>query len=504
MKRQTSQPSAVEAPKRCAIYTRKSTSAGLDQAFNSLDAQRDACLSYVARQAGWTVVPERYDDGGFTGANTDRPAFQRLMNDVDAGAIDVIVVYKVDRLSRSLLDFVNTMERLAKAEAAFVSVTQNFSTADAMGRLTMRLLASFAEFEREMISERTRDKIVAARKKGHWTGGPVPLGYRLEGGKLVIDDAEAAIVRDIFREYAAHRSLVRIVSQLNGAGRTTKQARRFTKDAVLRVLKNPIYAGFIAYGGERYAGEHDVIIPEAELDRVLGMMTKPARVVGRGAGADHLLRGLVRCGGCGAAMTVETTRNGRRTYRYVRCGTYQKKGAGSCPTRARVPAAPIEEVVVGMLRDQAREPAFAADVGVKLRARLGEQRARLEAEAATLPRTIGEASSRVHSLGIAVGDAPDAARRVLTRRLDEESEIVARQEDRLATVRRELHDLDGVEAEVGWIEGTLKRFDAIWDVLTEVNRVRLVRALVRAVVVDAAHEQVHVELATGDAGARAS
>ncbi|MCC6645127.1 MAG: recombinase family protein, partial [Polyangiaceae bacterium] len=476
----------------------------LDSAFSSLDAQREACLTYVSRQPGWSVVPERYDDGGFTGANTDRPAFQRLMADVEAGLVDVIVVYKVDRLSRSLLDFVNTMERLAKAGAAFVSVTQNFSTADAMGRLTMRLLASFAEFEREMISERTRDKIVAARKKGHWTGGPVPLGYRLVDGKLVVDDVEAAIVRDIFREYAAHRSLVRIVSGLNGAGRTTKRARRFTKDAVLRVLKTPIYAGFIGYGGERYQGEHAVIIPEAELDQVQAMITKPERVVGRGAGVDHLLRGLVRCGGCGAAMTVETTRSGRRTYRYVRCGTYQKKGDGSCPTRARVAAGPIEDVVVGMLRDQARGPDFAADVGAKLRARVAEQRVRLEAEASTLPRTIGEASSRVHSLGVAVGDAPDAARRVLTRRLDEESEIVAWQEERLAAVRRELRDLEGVEAEAGWIEGTLKRFDAIWDVLTEVNRVRLVRALVRAVVVDVAHQQVHVELATGDTGKRPS
>ncbi|MGH7294588.1 MAG: recombinase family protein, partial [Polyangiaceae bacterium] len=161
--------------KRVAIYTRKSTSAGLEQEFNSLDAQREACESY-AKSQGWTVVAS-YDDGGFTGANIERPAFQRLLADVDAGKVDVVVVYKVDRLSRSLLDFARVMDRFNGAGAAFVSVTQNFSTADAMGRLTLNMLMSFAEFEREMISERTRDKIAGARRKGKWTGGPVPLGY---------------------------------------------------------------------------------------------------------------------------------------------------------------------------------------------------------------------------------------------------------------------------------------------------------------------------------------
>ena len=167
--------------RRCAIYTRKSTAAGLEQDFNSLDAQREACAAYIGRQPGWTLVDDRYDDGGFTGANIERPAFQRLLADIEAGKIDVVVVYKVDRLSRSLLDFAKLMERFGKAGASFVSVTQNFSTADAMGRLTLNMLMSFAEFEREMIGERTRDKIAAQRRRGKWTGGTVPLGYTRPG-----------------------------------------------------------------------------------------------------------------------------------------------------------------------------------------------------------------------------------------------------------------------------------------------------------------------------------
>ena len=174
--------------KRCAIYTRKSTTAGLEQDFNSLDAQREACEAYVKNQEaqGWTLLPESYDDGGFTGANTERPAFQRLMADVEAGKIDVIVTYKVDRLSRSLLDFARIIEIFERHSTSFISVTQNFSTADAMGRLTLSLLMSFAVFEREMIAERTRDKMLASRKRGKWTGGTVPFGYQAVDKKLVV------------------------------------------------------------------------------------------------------------------------------------------------------------------------------------------------------------------------------------------------------------------------------------------------------------------------------
>src|SRR5271169_3207981 len=216
-------PDVAPETRRCAIYTRKSTSVGLEQDFNSLDAQREACAAYIKKQPSWVLADERYDDGGFTGANIERPAFQRLLTDIDAKRIDVVVVYKVDRLSRSLLDFAKLMERFNRAGASFVSVTQNFSTADAMGRLTLNMLMSFAEFEREMIGERTRDKIAAARRKGKWTGGPIPLGYGVKDKRLVVNEAEAALVREIFVLYVEQRSTLAVARLLNEENRSTKR-----------------------------------------------------------------------------------------------------------------------------------------------------------------------------------------------------------------------------------------------------------------------------------------
>ena len=229
MSRKARQPKSAKAEiRRCAIYTRKSTARGLDQEFNTLDAQYETCERYVTGQTGWQLVPERYDDGGFTGANLERPAFQRLEADIQAGKIDIVVVYKVDRLSRSLLDFAKVMDRFNQAGTAFVSVTQNFSTADAMGRLTLNMLMSFAEFEREMIAERTRDKIAAARRRGKWTGGTVPIGYKAIDKKLIIDEVEAPIVREIFDLYEQHRSALAVAKLLNKNKRRTRRSRRAT------------------------------------------------------------------------------------------------------------------------------------------------------------------------------------------------------------------------------------------------------------------------------------
>jgi DNA invertase Pin-like site-specific DNA recombinase len=259
-------PSALPATKRCAVYTRKSTTAGLEQDFNSLDAQRESCEQYIRSQAslGWQLIPEPYDDGGFTGANIQRPAFQRLMQDVEAGKVDIVVVYKVDRLSRSLLDFAKLMDRFNRANVAFVSVTQNFSTADAMGRLTLNVLMSFAEFEREMIGERTRDKMAAARRKGKWTGGPPPLGYDVVDRKLVVNEAEAALVRRLFDLYLDLRSAGAVARALNTECRTTKHhvsikgtshgAREWDKPSVLKVLRNPIPAGLMSCHDEVHEG----------------------------------------------------------------------------------------------------------------------------------------------------------------------------------------------------------------------------------------------------------
>jgi len=300
--------------RRCAIYTRKSTARGLEQEFNTLDAQHEACAAYVERQPGWEIIAERYDDGGFTGANLERPAFQRLEADIEAGKIDIVVVYKVDRLSRSLLDFAKVMDRFNQAGTAFVSVTQNFSTADAMGRLTLNMLMSFAEFEREMIAERTKDKIAAARRKGKWTGGTVPIGYKAIDKKLVVDEVEAPIIREIFDLYEQHRSALCVAKLLNEKGRRTKRHRAknrrvkesnpWTKDAVLRVLKNPVYAGLMPYGDERHEGEHEGIIDRTRFHHAQMMLTDhEARSLKLGRNPNYILRGVIRCDLCGKAMT---------------------------------------------------------------------------------------------------------------------------------------------------------------------------------------------------------
>lgn len=290
------------------------------------------------------------------------------MRDIEAGLVDLVIVYKIDRLSRSLLDFARVMERLTKHGTGLVSVTQNFSTTDAMGRLTLNMLMSFAEYEREMIAERTRDKISAARRRGKWTGGLVPLGYRIENGKLIIDEGEAAIVREIFASYIEHRSLFRVVDTLRDRGRKTKAyvsktgnvraAKAWTKHAVLRVLRNPVVAGLIHSDGTFFAGEHEPIISAEDFNHVKALLS------GKGAcrpptvrNPAYLLRGVVRCARCGAAMTPGSTHKDTRTYRYYRCLTREKQGAGACASPP-LPARPVEDLVIKYIRD------FAQRVGI--------------------------------------------------------------------------------------------------------------------------------------------
>jgi site-specific DNA recombinase len=361
--------------RRCAIYTRKSTSVGLEQDFNSLDAQREACTAYLEKQPGWTLVDERYDDGGFTGANIERPAFQRLLTDIEAAKIDVVIVYKVDRLSRSLLDFAKLMERFGRAGASFVSVTQNFSTADAMGRLTLNMLMSFAEFEREMIGERTRDKIAAARRKGKWTGGPIPLGYTVHEKRLVVNEPEAVLVREIFVLYLEQRSTLAVARLLNEANRSTKrrvaangritEARRWTKPDVLSVIKNPVYAGYIRSHSEFYDGEHEAVVDRETFSRARVLLDEAARTTNEPArNPDYVLRGLLHCACCGSAFTPASTRKGRTEYRYYRCIRRDKEGREACPS-SPLPAGAIETYVIERLREFAAENTDADTAGIE-------------------------------------------------------------------------------------------------------------------------------------------
>jgi site-specific DNA recombinase len=358
------QPS-VRRNLRCAVYTRKSTEEGLEQAFNSLDAQREAAEAYIASQQheGWRCLPQRYDDGGYTGANMDRPALQRLLADMAAGHIDVAVVYKVDRLSRSLLDFAKIMEAFDKHRIAFVSITQQFSTATSMGRLILNVLLSFAQFEREIISERTRDKIAATRRKGKWSGGTPILGYDvdLRITKLVINEAEAAQVRAIFELYLRRQVLRAVVEELHQRGWVNKRwrtrngnargGRPFTKTSLHLLLTNVLYAGKIKHKGAVHPGEQPAIVAEALWQEVQDLLRAHSQNKGslfrNRFGA--VLKGLLHCLPCGCAMTPTHASSGTKRYRYYLCTGALKFGRHSCPAPS-IAAAPVEQEVLEQLK----------------------------------------------------------------------------------------------------------------------------------------------------------
>jgi site-specific DNA recombinase len=482
--------------RRCAIYTRKSTTQGLEQEFNSLDAQREACERYIANQVhfGWKLMSRRYDDGGFTGANLDRPAFQRLMQDIKAGKIDIVVVYKVDRLSRSLLDFARVMDRFNQAGVAFVSVTQNFSTADAMGRLTLNMLMSFAEFEREMISERTRDKIAAARRRGKWTGGSVPLGYDVVDKRLVINELEAVVVRELFDLYEQHRSALTVAFLLNALGRTTKRLRtangrirashEWTKKSVLRALCNPIYAGLMPYGEELHEGEHEGIIERDRYTRIQAILdTRNHSTKSPGRNPAYILRGLLRCKLCGNALTPASTRKGNHIYRYYRCTTRDRKGSKACAARP-LPAEELEAFVAERIREVTADGALARDVVQHLEACVAAKRRALRTEQRDIPTVLAALISEARALAEKVGTMTGRAGHLLEERLQEVNAELGHQEARLAHVEQALALLDQVEIEAQWVASMLSNFDAVWDTMSLVNRARLMRAVVQRVEVD--------------------
>jgi DNA invertase Pin-like site-specific DNA recombinase len=298
-------------PLRCAIYTRKSTEEGLNQEFNSLEAQREGAEAYLAsqRQLGWILVPERYDDGGYTGGNLERPALQRLLRDIERSQIDCVLVYKVDRLSRSLLDFARLMETFERHQVSLVSVTQPLNTTTSLGRLTLNILLSFAQFEREMIADRTRDKMAAARRKGQWVGGKPVLGYDVAaaGGKLVVNVDEASRVQAIFALYLQHRSVEAVLAEVQARQWTTKRWRSrdgkehpgqpFTKPALVRLLRNVLYAGQVSHQGQVYPGEHAAVVDKSVWTRVHELL--PQGQSGSGVAAESSreakrMRGLRR------------------------------------------------------------------------------------------------------------------------------------------------------------------------------------------------------------------
>lgn len=350
---------------RCAIYTRKSTDEGLEKDFNSLDAQREAGSAYILSQAheGWTQLADHYDDGGFSGGSMERPALQRLLTDVEAGKVDVVVVYKIDRLTRSLADFAKIVETFDKAGCSFVSVTQSFSTTSSMGRLTLNVLLSFAQFEREVAAERIRDKIAASKKRGMWMGGPVPLGYEVKDRQLIVVPEEAERVRDIMRRYLTSDGVPSLVEELERDGIVSKTrvmrngsikgGTPFRRGALAHLLSNRIYLGLITHKGTAYEGKHDGIINQELFGQV------QAKLAGRTTARHKLnpssqisvLAGWIS-DQHGRAMTPCHTQNHGKRYRYYASIPRD----GSKEAAMRLPANDLERSVVMAVADHLRDP----------------------------------------------------------------------------------------------------------------------------------------------------
>lgn len=504
--RSTSSNTTSQTPVvRCAIYCRKSTDEGLSQEFNSLDAQRESCLAYIASQKaqGWVALPERFDDGGFSGGNTERPALKRLLADIDAGKIDCVVCYKLDRLSRSLNDFSNLMATFERHNVAFVSVTQQFASNTSMGKLTLHILMSFAQFEREVIAERTRDKIAATRRKGLYVLGKPILGYDyvaapppFTGKRLVVNETEAEQVRVIFELYLQHRSLLNVAKDCNERGWTTKSwtttanrtlgRKPFNKCIVSKLLKNPLYAGRVPYRGETFTGEHEAIVDTDtfhEVQKLLGTHRIEGGTLARPTNAS-LLKGIIRCGSCNCAMTPTSARRKRAdgsitSYRYYLCQNASKRGRDQCRCPS-LPANDIDDFVLehvrNMLSNQSVEHAvIERAIGMvddAKQQRLAE-RDRLEA--------------KIESLSTSNRTA--AVRRELER--------LQRRLKALATQIEKDERLELDEDELaGAIEGRAG-FDRVWNALTSHEKHALVREMVASVTYDSASEHATVTFRAG-------
>jgi site-specific DNA recombinase len=484
---------------RCAIYTRKSSEEGLEQDFNSLDAQRVSAEAYIASQKaeGWVCLPEKYDDGGYTGGNMERPALTRLLDDIRAGKIDCVVVYKVDRLSRSLLDFARMMGEFERSKVSFVSVTQQFNTTHSMGRLTLNILLSFAQFERELVSERTRDKIALARQRGKYAGGRPVLGYDAVETRLVVNEEEACRVREVFATYLRTESIGRTVAEANARGWTTK--RWTTKDGrvmggvplakriVHGMLTNVLYIGKVRHGSNVYAGEQPAIVDEETWAKAQALLNENGRTGGTHVMNKYgaVLKGILRCGACNKPMIHSCTRKeSGQCYRYYVCFTAQSSGYHACPSKS-LPAEQIERFVLERIRALGRDRDLVATVLEQARQQDREQAAAHEADLAVVERELrwlaaetrrasadrsGEGSERLAEVG--------ERTREVEQRAAELREAIAAVNDRLVTR--------------GQVEAASLEFEPLWQSLSPRERARLLRLLVKRVEFDGAKGEVAI------------
>lgn len=482
---------------RCAIYTRKSSEEGLELEFNSLDAQRESAEAFIASQQheGWVCLPDRYDDGGFSGGSIERPAIAQLLADIDAKKIDCVVVYKVDRLSRSLLDFARIMETFDKNGVSFVSVTQQFNTTHSMGRLTLNILLSFAQFEREIIGERIRDKIAAQRRKGKWAGGAPMLGYDVDRSgpspKLMVNAEEAIQVRRIFSLYLELGSLLPVSEELAQRGWRTKQwttkkglvrgGRSYDKGAVYNLLTNPLYIGKIKHKTEAYAGEHEPIVDPKIFEQVQITLRKQAR--GKSPPLSNkygaLLRNLLFCGACGRSMIHHITGKVPKRYRYYSCGKSLKEGRHSCVTKS-LPAPEIESVILDEIRRIAHDSGLRGEVWKQASASVELE---LE-ELATQRRQLEHQLSRDHGEIARLAVLMPGLGNIATTRIAELQERISRAEQLLGQVRKKVVDAEAGRLTMAEVSAAFENFDKIWNALTSREQTQLVSLLVARIEFD--------------------
>jgi site-specific DNA recombinase len=491
---------------RCAIYTRKSTEEGLEQEFNTLDAQRESAQAFIGSQQheGWVCLPDRYDDGGFTGGNMERPALRRLLADIAEGKVDCVVVYKVDRLSRSLLDFARMMETFDKHRISFVSVTQQFNTATSMGRLVLHVLLSFAQFEREIISERTRDKIAATRRKGKWSGGMPILGYDVDprGGRLLVNEDEAACVRAIFQLYLEHEALLPVVEELERRGWVGKrwQTRRgrerggrpFTRTSLYRLLTNVAYLGKLRYKDEVHAGEHTAIVDAAVFQQVQALLRQNGVTGGAAVRNEFgaLLKGLLRCVPCGCAMTpTHSTRAQTKRYRYYVCSHASKCGRKTCPSPS-IPAGEIERFVVERIRSIGSDPALQEEVFAQARQQDEACLAEWEAQRRGLEKDLARWHAQLRSQDLAAaGMAEDGG---MLAWLADTQERIRLAEVQLAKLREQTWALRQRRLDADEVALALTQFGPVWEMLAPREQARLVHLLVEKVAYDGAKGSVAI------------
>lgn len=498
---------ANDQPKkiRCAIYTRKSHEEGLEQEYNSLDSQRDSAENFIASQQaeGWVALPNRYDDGGFSGGNIERPAMKRLLADIEAGEVDCVVVYKVDRLSRSLLDFAQIMGTFDANGVSFVSVTQHFNTTHSMGRLTLNILLSFAQFEREIIGERIRDKIAGQRRRGKWAGGIPVLGYDVDRSgtspKLIINTDEAIRVRRIYAMYLEMRSLLPVVEELDRRGWTNKTwttksgkargGRTFDKSSVHSLLTNTLYNGRIRHKEQTFQGQHQAIVDQTVFDEVQSLLRSHSH--GRGNRIanryDALLRGLIFCPKCNKAMVHNVAKRKARVYRYYTCQTAIKQGYKKCPFPT-LPAAQMEEAVVDHIRCIASDAQLRRDVFEQFQTRGNNEIAALISQERSLVGQLSQYHEEINRLAI------DTASSRSANRLATLHEQVAKVERSLATVRSELESFKDQRFTEQDVNAAFADFDNIWGSLTTVEKTEVLQLLIERVEFDAEDSTIAISL----------